>query len=70
MNRSVISAFLKHVKLNRLTIHEPGHSSRGSGGEVVVGYVVVCGGGGGRLVAGRGFGVTGTRVLSQQTEPR
>lgn len=63
MNKSVISAFRKHVKLSKLTIHEPGHSSRGSGGDVVVGGDV------GRVICGRGFCVDTTRVLSQQTEP-
>lgn len=45
-------------------MHEPGHSSRGSGGEVVVGGCVVVGGG--LLVVGRVFC---TLVLSQHTEP-
>lgn len=56
---------LKQVKLNRLTIHDPGHSSRGSGAPVVV----VTGGGVG-LRVGLGFGVVNARVLSQQTVPR
>lgn len=48
-------------------MHDPGHSSRGSGAAVVV----VTGAGVGRRVgAGRGFGVANDRVLSQQTEPR
>jgi hypothetical protein len=55
------------VKLNKLTIHDPGHSSLGSGAEVVVGACVVVGGG--RRVVGRGRGVAGTRVLSQQIDP-
>lgn len=66
LNSSVISAFLKQVKLSKLTMHDPGHSSRGSGGEAVVGTGVVVVG---RRVVGRGRGVAGTRVLSQQTEP-
>jgi hypothetical protein len=57
------------VKLNRLTIHDPGHSSLGSSGGVVVGCGVVVDGTG-RLGAGRGFGVTATLVLSQHTDPR
>lgn len=69
LNKSVISAFRKHVKLSNPTIHEPGHSSLGSGATVVVGacVVVVVGGGGGRFGAGL---VTGAFVLSQQIEPR
>lgn len=57
------------MKLNRPTMHDPGHSSRGSGAAVVVGawVVVVVGGGGGRFGAGL---VTGALVLSQQMEPR
>lgn len=48
-------------------MHDPGHSSRGSGAAVVV----VTGGGVGRLVgAGRGLGVASALVLSQQTDPR
>lgn len=38
----------KHVKLKRLTIHEPGHSSLESGAVVVVGKNCVVG----RLVGG------------------
>lgn len=63
LNRSVISAFRKHVKLNKLTIHEPGHSSRGSGGGVVVGGSV------GLVTCGRGFWVDAIRLLSQHTDP-
>lgn len=48
-------------------MHEPGHSSRGSGGDVGAGACVVVGGG--LLVVGRGRGVDGTRVLSQQIDP-
>jgi hypothetical protein len=68
LNKSVISAFRKHVKLNSPTIHDPGHSSRGSGIGVVVGAgaSVVGGGGGGRRCTG-GFGAT--LVLSQQINP-
>ena len=51
------------MKLSKLTIQEPGHSSRGSGAGVV-------GGGGVGLVGcGRGFCVDAIRVLSQHTEP-
>lgn len=49
-------------------MHDPGHSSRGSGAAVVVGACVVVGGGGGGRFGG-GL-VTGTFVLSQHTEPR
>lgn len=63
LNSSVISAFLKQVKLSKLTMHDPGQSSLGSGGDVVVGAGVVV------VVRGRGRGVAGTRVLSQQTDP-
>lgn len=48
-------------------MHDPGHSSRGSGGDAVVGGWVVVGGG--LRVVGRGRWVAGTRVLSQQTDP-
>lgn len=44
-------------------MHEPGHSSRGSGGDVVVGGAVAF------VVCGRGFWVDAIRLLSQQTEP-
>lgn len=47
-------------------MQDPGHSSLGSGIAVVVGggvVVVVL------LVVGRGLCVTGTLVLSQQTDP-
>ncbi len=44
-------------------MHEPGHSSRGSGGEVVVGGDVAL------VTWGRGFCVDAIRLLSQQTEP-
>lgn len=47
-------------------MHEPGHSSRGSGGDVGGGGVVVVIG---RLVVGRGRCVAGTLVLSQHTDP-
>lgn len=69
LNKSVISAFRKHVKLSNPTMHEPGHSSLGSGAAVVVGacVVVVGGGGGGRFGGGL---VTGAFVLSQQIDPR
>lgn len=63
LNTSVISAFRKQVKLNKLTMHEPGHSSRGSGGDVVVG------GGVAFVTCGRGLWVDAIRLLSQQTEP-
>lgn len=53
------------MKLRRLTIHDPGHSSRGSGGDVVVGGCVVVVGG--RRVVGRTLGAT--FVLSQHTDP-
>lgn len=55
------------MKLNKPTIHVPGHSVRGSGfsvGSVGAGVVVR-----GRVGAGRGLGVGTVRVLSQQTEP-
>lgn len=48
-------------------MQDPGHSSLGSGADVVVGGWVVVGGG--LLVVGRGRGVAGTLVLSQQTDP-
>lgn len=63
LNKSVISALRKHVKLSKLTMHEPGHSSRGSGGDVVVGGDV------GFVTCGRGFCVDAIRLLSQHTEP-
>lgn len=55
------------MKLSKLTMQDPGHSSLGSGADVVVGGWVVVGGG--LLVVGRGRGVAGTLVLSQQTDP-
>lgn len=54
------------MKLNRLTIHDPGHSSLESGGDVGAGGGVVVVG---LLVVGLGLCVTGTLVLSQQTDP-
>lgn len=74
LNKSVISAFLKQVKLSKLTIHEPGHSSLGSGnGVFCITYGACVGGGGGDdvggyLTCGGGFGEP-ARELSQQTEP-
>lgn len=53
------------MKLNKLTIQDPGHSSRGSGSAVVVGGCVVVGGG--LLVVGLVFAAT--FVLSQHTDP-
>lgn len=61
---------LKHVKLNKLTIHVPGHSSLGSGGSVVsdgdgvVGLVD-----GGRLGGGLVLMLLDVLVLSQHTDP-
>lgn len=46
-------------------MHDPGHSSRGSGAPVVVTTGAAVG-----LRVGRGFGVVSARVLSQQTVPR
>lgn len=46
-------------------MHDPGHSIRGSGGDVDAGGCVVVGGG--LRVVGRVFGAT--FVLSQQTDP-
>lgn len=67
LKTSVISALRKQVKDNRLTIHVPGHSSRGSGiGVVVVVVVVVVAG---RRGGGRGRVVVEMRESSQQTDP-
>lgn len=67
LNRSVISAFLKHVKDNRPTRQVPGHSSRGSGiGVVVVVVEVVVAG---RLGGGRGRVVVEILESSQHTDP-